>query len=143
MEKIIYDKIKVQKDKNTKLDNNRGITLIALVITILVLLILVGVTIAALTGQNGIVSNAQKAKTSTNEAGIIENISSAYNYAQTEKYAKGADSISVDDIKSDLGNTYGTGNVTVNKEDDGTFTVTISEKGTYIIALDGTVTKNS
>lgn len=33
-------------------NNNKGITLIALVITIIVLLILAGVTIAALTGDN-------------------------------------------------------------------------------------------
>lgn len=39
-----------------------GITLIALVITIIVLLILAGVTIATLTGQNGILTQSQKAK---------------------------------------------------------------------------------
>ena len=35
------------------LKNNKGITLIALVITIIVLLILAGVSIAMLTGNNG------------------------------------------------------------------------------------------
>lgn len=40
----------------------KGITLIALVITIIVLLILAGVTIAALSGDNGILQNATKAK---------------------------------------------------------------------------------
>ena len=35
---------------------NKGITLIALVITIIVLLILAGVTIATLTGDNGILT---------------------------------------------------------------------------------------
>ena len=35
------------------LKENKGITLIALVITIIVLLILAGVTIATLTGENG------------------------------------------------------------------------------------------
>ena len=43
-------------------NNKRGITLIALVITIIVLLILAGVTIAALSGDNGILQNAAKAK---------------------------------------------------------------------------------
>ena len=37
---------------------NNGITLIALVITIIVLLILAGVTIATLTGENGILTKA-------------------------------------------------------------------------------------
>ena len=41
-----------------------GITLIALVITIIVLLILAGVTIAMLTGQNGILTNANKSASS-------------------------------------------------------------------------------
>lgn len=41
---------------------NKGITLIALVITIIVLLILAGVTIATLTGDNGILTKAQSAK---------------------------------------------------------------------------------
>ena len=51
--------------------NNKGITLIALVVTIIVLLILAGVSIAMLTGQNGILTNAQKAKDSST-AGTLE-----------------------------------------------------------------------
>ena len=47
---------------------NQGITLIALVITVIVLLILAGVTIATLTGDNGILTRAQEAKGSTEEA---------------------------------------------------------------------------
>ncbi len=42
--------------------NQRGITLVALVITIIVLLILAAVTIAALGGQNGILTNASKSQ---------------------------------------------------------------------------------
>lgn len=45
--------------------NQNGITLIALVITIIVLLILAGVSIAMLTGNNGILSQAEKATNST------------------------------------------------------------------------------
>ena len=41
--------------------NNKGITLIALVITIIVLLILAGITIAMLTGENGLLSKSQQA----------------------------------------------------------------------------------
>ena len=44
---------------------NKGITLIALVITIIVLLILAGITIATLTGDNGILNQANKAKETT------------------------------------------------------------------------------
>ena len=46
----------------------KGITLIALVITIIVLLILAGVSIAMLTGENGIITQAIKAKENTEQA---------------------------------------------------------------------------
>lgn len=42
--------------------NNKGITLVALVITIIVLLILAGVSIAMLNGDNGIMTKAENAK---------------------------------------------------------------------------------
>ena len=48
--------------------NTRGITLIALVITIIVLLILAGVTINALSGDNGILKRATEAKQKTSQA---------------------------------------------------------------------------
>ena len=47
---------------------NKGITLIALVITIIVLLILAGVAIAMLSGENGILKKAAQAKTETEQA---------------------------------------------------------------------------
>ncbi len=52
----------------------KGITLIALVITIIVLLILAGVTIATLTGDNGILKKAGDAKTQTEQAKADENL---------------------------------------------------------------------
>ena len=63
------NKIKnVQKRMKEKTRTNKGITLIALVITIIVLLILAGVSIAMLTGENGILTQAQNAKNRTEEA---------------------------------------------------------------------------
>ena len=56
------------------LKERNGITLIALVITIIVLLILAGVTIATLTGDNGILNQAGKAKDKTTEAESIERV---------------------------------------------------------------------
>ena len=52
----------------------RGITLIALVITIIVLLILAGVTITSLTGRNGILNNAIKAKQETEYRSVEEKV---------------------------------------------------------------------
>ena len=53
---------------------DRGITLIALVITIIVLLILAGVTIATLTGDNGLLQKATSAKQANEEASALEKI---------------------------------------------------------------------
>ena len=50
----------------------KGITLIALIVTIIILLILAGVSIAMLTGENGILTQAQKAKNETENAQVLE-----------------------------------------------------------------------
>ena len=64
----IYPKMKVAnkraKFSNKQLRQGRGITLIALVVTIIVLLILAGVTIATLTGDSGIITKADESKIS-------------------------------------------------------------------------------
>lgn len=57
------NKFKLQKKENIK-----GITLIALVVTIIVLLILAGITISTLFGENGIITKAQLAKMKYEEA---------------------------------------------------------------------------
>ena len=54
--------------------NSKGITLIALAITIIVLLILAGVSIAAMTSDNGIIKQAQNAKEETEKANMEERI---------------------------------------------------------------------
>ena len=53
---------------------NRGITLIALVITIIVLLILAGITIASLTGNNAIISKSGEAKNASEIANEKEEL---------------------------------------------------------------------
>ena len=53
---------------------NKGITIIALVITIIILLILAAVTIATLTGENGIITKAMEAKQKTEETQIDEQL---------------------------------------------------------------------
>lgn len=54
--------------------SNKAITLIALVITIIVLLILAGVTIATLTGDNGLLQKVTTAKQANEEASALEKI---------------------------------------------------------------------
>ena len=49
-------------------ENMKGITLIALVITVIVLLMLSGITISMLTGDNGIITKVKEAKEKTKQA---------------------------------------------------------------------------
>lgn len=51
----------------------KGITLVALVITIIILLILAGISIAAITSDNGLFNRAKQAKNNTLEAQNAEN----------------------------------------------------------------------
>ena len=68
--------------------NNKGITLIALVITIIVLLILAGVSIAMLTVQNGILTQANSSKSTTAKAEAVEKINLALNAMKSEIYSQ-------------------------------------------------------
>lgn len=53
---------------------NKGITLIALVITIIILLILSGISISTITGKNGILNKANNAKIETEKANAKEKV---------------------------------------------------------------------
>ena len=66
----------MKNERNIKqlIKTSNGITLIALVITIIVLLILAGVVIATLTGDNGILGKAKTAKTTNDEEKAKEQI---------------------------------------------------------------------
>ena len=71
------------------LKNSKGITLIALVITIIVLLILAGVSIAMLTGNNGILTQANNAKDDTTKAEVVDRVNMAIQAAYAESLEKG------------------------------------------------------
>ena len=65
------NQLKKRKNKNVQ---STGITLIALVITIIIMLILAGVVIASVVGDNGIIAKAKQAKIDTEVAGAEESI---------------------------------------------------------------------
>lgn len=63
----------MKKYKKLKIDeNNKGITMIALVVTIIVLLLLAGISISMLSGENGILSRAMQAKEATRAGEVQE-----------------------------------------------------------------------
>ncbi len=73
------------------LENKKGITLVALVVTIVVLLILAGVSINLVLGENGLITKAQEAKRKSHEESIKEQADMALASYQLEKAKNGED----------------------------------------------------
>ena len=88
----------------------RGITLIALVVTIIVLLILAGISISMLTGQNSTLNRAREAKEEYSNSTEKEQIQLSYNSAITRKLGE---SITAEELQNEL-------NEVVGKNEDGT-----------------------
>ena len=57
---------------NQRLKNNKGITLIALIITIIILIILAGISISILTGQDGLINKVKQGTQNYQNAAIEE-----------------------------------------------------------------------
>lgn len=121
-----------------KIKSTKGITLISLVVTIIILLILAGVTIATLMGDNGLINKAKDAKIKTEIAGIKEEI-------QTDilgKQAENNGNISDDSLKEIL-EKYGT----LSEEEKLTDKTLTTTKGSYEIKVsdifNGTTVKDS
>ena len=108
------------------LDNKKGITLIALVVTVVVLIILAGVSINAVLGNNGIIKKANQAASVTKEAEVKEAINRTIlefyltnDYETLEDFLKAkAEDGSID---------------SVTKNADGTLTV---KKGEYSVTVE-------
>ena len=113
----------------------RGITLIALVITIIVLLILAGVSIAMLTGNNGILTQAQNASEQTEVGAEKEAISLAYIGATANKEGNGA----VTD--TDMDDQFGLNGTKADAEGTSPIIVTFDESNRqYMIDENGNIT---
>ena len=76
------EKSKCQKNMNYL--KNTGITLVALVVTIVVLLILAGVSINLVVGQNGLMTKAKEAAKNTTLAGLIDEVQTEIAAEQTK-----------------------------------------------------------
>ncbi len=74
--------------KKIDIESNRGITLIALVITIIVLLILAGVAIVTLTGENGLIEKTEQAREESIKAQLKEEIEMAILDIQLEEKSR-------------------------------------------------------
>ena len=88
------------------LNSSNGITLIALVITIIVLLILAGVTIATITGENGLLEKASTAGNETKKQQALEELK--LKITEVQAYNKGDATLQdlENELKNDKSNEY-------------------------------------
>ena len=128
------------------INKNKGITLIALVITVIVLLILAGVSIAMLTGENGILNQAKKAKEETEIASEEEKVKLATSAALLQD---NAGSIIQSNLQSELSKYFDTEDFSVlsgtNDEGKNGFIVTVTENveegRKYFVSQNGNIEK--
>ena len=109
-----------------KLKSKKGITLVALVVTIVVLLILAGVSINAVLGDNGIIKKANQAASVTKEAEVKEAINrTILEFYLTNDYETLEDFLKAKVTEGKIDS--------VTKNADGTLTV---KKGEYSVTVE-------
>ena len=123
-----------------KVKGQGGITLVALVVTIVVLLILAGITISLVFAQNGVVGKAQQAAADSNKGTIADNIQGYIVSKQMEAIQNNTSQNNTSqDITTDLKSALtavgisnsGSGTVTVNAD------TTVAVTGTITFTLGG------
>ena len=130
----------MKRNKKILKRKEKGITLIALVITIIVLLILAGVSIAMLTGENGILTQAQRAKSETEEAQEKEEILLALNTLQIDD--NGYKKVTKEEFQKEIDKQFGEGKADVYENGYNAFSIIFKyEDKNYRIEEDGTINK--
>ena len=121
-------------------EKNTGITLIGLIVTIIVLLILAGVTVMTLTGDNGLLTKAGEAKNATEQSKLEEEVQLALIEGQTDKYFN-SNSNMEEKLKAIFEKSYGQGNIDVTKAGKNYKVKVKDSKTTYRVRYDGKVEK--
>lgn len=129
-----YAKEKGMKVSNLK-DNMKGITLVALIVTIIVLLILAGASITLISGNNGIINQSTQAKEKLNNSKYKEQIemkvtevninNASNNLTDTEKFETIRDNLQIENAECTIKSKY--------------MYIDISENEKYTILADGTI----
>ena len=105
------------------LKNKKGITLIALVVTIVVLLILAGVSINLVLDNNGIIAKSKDAKNNAIESDEKEKVEMAYVSATLKKLG---DTVTAEELQTELDLSVGIGKTDVTANGDDTLNVLFS-----------------
>ena len=125
----------MQRQKNKQ----EGITLIALVVTIIVLIILAGVSIAMLVGENSIITQAQRADELTTQAQQKEAIELAVASVQ----AQGTLELDKTKLETALQSQLGDIAYTLTENGDGSFLLQIAERSYYIDSTGEVITQEN
>lgn len=120
------------------LKNKNGITLIALVITIVVLLILAGVTLNLVLDNNGIIQKSKEARSETIVADEKEKVEMAYVSAALKKLG---DTVTAEELQEELDSSVGAGKTVVTTNGDGTLNVLFNATENNYNVDEGTVEK--
>ncbi len=120
----------------------RGITLISLVVMIIVLLILAGVSLSMLTGENGILNRASQGKQQTDESQEKENLELAIISSKMEDISNFE--ISKENLKKAIESQFGENTqFTVADNGDNSFTVSFSDQNRiYYVDKSGNLKEN-
>ena len=120
------------------MSNNKGFTLLALVITIIIMLILAAISVTALTGDNGLLQNAGRAKENAeiqNEKDIIDK--AVYQAMNNNRYGE----LDATELKTELETNFGESIESVSIKSNNNLQVTFKSGSKYDVDTDGNVTK--
>ena len=120
------------------LKNKKGITLIALVVTIVVLLILAGVSINLVLDNNGIIQKSKEARSETIVADEKSKVEMAYLSAALKKLG---DTVTAEELQEELDSSVGAGKTVVTTNGNGTLNVLFNATGHNYNVDEGTVEK--
>ena len=119
-----------------KIDKIKGITLISLVITIIILLILAGVTLNLVVGEEGVIKRAINARDVHSSKEALEKIKLAVSSAQIAGLGK----VDENALDEDLADYFGTEGYTLEGSRFDGWTVTVPEKKvSYLVEENGRV----
>ena len=108
-------KANLQNSKHQILNTNRGITLVALIITMIVLLILATVSIQVLTGDNGLLTKTETAVQSNKDSQEEEKVKLAVSAAQLS----GNGTITTNNLNNELRSNFEDNNISVEEKSEG------------------------
>ena len=116
----------MQKQKNKE----QGITLIALVVTIIILIILAGVSISMIVGENGIITQAQKAAKDTEQANLKEKLDLIALERELNQYTSSSEVADETDIFLEM-----MGDKEITQEDVNSFNEILESYGQQLITI--------